>query len=136
MHTSRRCLLLGMGALPALASQVKSTLVGDNAASGRTLPDKASFRFDGVNLDAAFTHPMSVIARSAYLEFMEHRVVEDKRIGPGINARDAAVELFAKLINADPAELAVVPSTMEGENLIGASVGLGQTAGVVTDALH
>jgi selenocysteine lyase/cysteine desulfurase len=76
------------------------------------------------------------VTRSAYLDFLEHRVVEDKRIGPGNNARDAAVELFAKLINAYPTELAVVPSTMEGENLIAASVGLGQTAGVVTDALH
>lgn len=61
---------------------------------------------------------------------------DDTRIGPTNNARDLAVRLYAKLINADPTEIAVVPSTMEGENLIATSLGLNQTGGVVTDALH
>lgn len=107
-----------------------------NVGSNPTLPDKANFAFEGVYLDAAYTHPMSLVARSGYLEFLGHRVSDDRRIGPGNNDRDEAVALFAKLINADPAELAVVPSTMEGENRIAAALGLGQTAGVVTDALH
>jgi selenocysteine lyase/cysteine desulfurase len=136
MDIYRRRLLLGMGSLPLVVSQVQPTQAGNNIGSSQILPDKESFPFDGVNLDAAFTHPMSVVTRSAYLDFLEHRVTEDVRIGPGNNARDAAVGLFAKLINADPTELAVVPSTMEGENLIAASVGLGKAAGVVTDALH
>jgi selenocysteine lyase/cysteine desulfurase len=125
-----------MGSLPLLASQMKSTLAGGKAESGPPLPDKANFPVNGVHLDAAYTHPMSIVCRSAYFAFLQHRVAEDQHIGPGNNGRDAAVELFAKLINADPTELAVVPSTMEGENLIAASLGLGQTAGVVTDALH
>jgi len=130
MDVSRRSLLLGMGSLPLLVSKAQT------AGSGPTLPDKASFAFEGVYLDAAYTHPMSLVARSGYLEFLGHRVSGDRRIGPGNNDRDAAVALFAKLINADPTELAVVPSTMEGENLIASSLGLGQTSGVVTDALH
>jgi selenocysteine lyase/cysteine desulfurase len=133
---SRRRLLLGMGSLPMLAAQVQPDQADGIARSGQMLPDKASFPFDGVNLDAAFTHPISVSTRRAYAEYLEHRVAEDRRIGPGNNDRNAAVALFARLINAGPAEVAVVPSTLEGENLIGASLGLGQTAGVVTDALH
>jgi len=136
MDVSRRCLLLGMGSLPLLVSRIQQTPAGINVGSSPTLPDRANFHFDGVHLDAAYTHPMSAVTRSGYIDFLEHRVAEDRRIGPGNNDRDAAVGLFAKLINADPTELAVVPSTMEGENLIAVSVGLGQTAGVVTDALH
>jgi selenocysteine lyase/cysteine desulfurase len=132
---SRRRLLLGLGSLPVLA-QAQPDQAGRTVPSGQALPDKGSFSFDGVNLDAAFIHPMSAVARRAYAEYLEHRVTEDRRIGPGNNDRTAAVALFAKLINAEPAEIAVVPSTMEGENLIGASIGLGSTAGVVTDALH
>lgn len=137
MTVSRRQLLLGtLGFLPIVAGPGKLISAGGSVGGTITLPDKASFPVDGVNLDAAFTHPMSTIARSGYLEFLEHRVSDDRRIGPRDNARDAAVELFARLLNANSSEVAVVPSTMEGENLIAASVGLGQTAGVVTDALH
>jgi selenocysteine lyase/cysteine desulfurase len=55
---------------------------------------------------------------------------------PDSNARDRAVELYAGLINAAPNEIAVVPSTLEGENLIAAALDLGPRAGVVTDQLH
>ena len=37
-------------------------------------------------------------------------------IGPRINARNAAVAAFAKLINADPTEVVAVSSTLEAEN--------------------
>lgn len=135
MNYTRRRMLGGLCSLPLLASDMKLNLVADEHARG-TLPDKVSFPFDGVYLDAAFTHPMSVATRSSYVEYLKHRVVDDTRIGPSNNARDLAVRLYAKLINADPTDIAVVPSTMEGENLIAASLGLNQTAGVVTDALH
>lgn len=45
--------------------------------------------------------------------------------------------LFARLINADPAEIAIVPSTMAGENLIVNGMDLPTSRGnIVTDALH
>ncbi|HLX00250.1 MAG TPA: aminotransferase class V-fold PLP-dependent enzyme [Candidatus Acidoferrales bacterium] len=135
MDLSRRRLLGGLCSLPMLASRVSWSLAPDERGH-TSLPDKASFPFDGVYLDAAYTHPMSLATRSSYVEYLKHRVVDDSRIGPGNNGRDSAVHLYAKLINADPTEIAVVPSTMEGENLIAASLGLNQAAGVVTDALH
>lgn len=135
MDISRRRLLGGLCSMPLLASQVKSNLAAALPAVS-ALPDKGNFRFQGVYLDAAFTHPMSIATQRAYLEYVNHRVVGDTRIGPGRNSRDLAVRLYAKLIHAEPDEISVVPSTMEGENLIAASLGLNQTAGVVTDALH
>lgn len=136
MDLSRRGLLKGLCAVPVLslprgiASAVAST------SPSPTLPDKASFPVQGLYLDAAYAHPMSSIARSAYSEYIDRRIMNDHRIGPGNNARNAAVELFAKLINANSTDIAVVPSTMEGENLVGASLRLDRSTGVVTDALH
>lgn len=101
-----------------------------------SLPDKAGFPVDGVYLDAAYEHPMRVTTRAAYLDYLQRRTALDPRLGPRDNPRNRAVALFAQLIHADPQDIAVVPSTMEGENLVGAALGLDQEHGVVTDALH
>jgi len=135
MDIARRQLLGGLCSLPLLKARLTLDWPAEGSSNG-TLPDKARFPADGVYLDAAYTHPMSTATKNAYVEYLQHRVVNDSRIGPGNNARDLAVRLYAKLINAEPNEIAVVPSTMEGENLIVASLGLHQSAGVVTDALH
>jgi selenocysteine lyase/cysteine desulfurase len=51
--------------------------------------------------------------------------------------RDETKNLFAELINATPEEVAYVPSTMVGENLIVSGLGLpGTKSRVVTDTLH
>jgi selenocysteine lyase/cysteine desulfurase len=63
-------------------------------------------------------------------------MLEPDRNWPRQNSRDEAVSLFAQLVNAQPSEVAVVPSTLEGENLIATSLGLGPAAGVVTDPFH
>jgi selenocysteine lyase/cysteine desulfurase len=135
MDIARRELLGGLCSLPLLNARLKLDWPAEGSSNGK-LPDKARFPVDGVYLDAAYTHPMSSATRAAYVEYLQHRVIDDTRIGPGNNARDLAVRLYAKLINAAAGEIAVVPSTMEGENLIAASLGLNQSGGVVTDALH
>jgi selenocysteine lyase/cysteine desulfurase len=135
MNIPRRRLLAGLSSLPLLTSTAKLNWLAQQS-SNRALPDKTRFPVEGVYLDAAYTHPMSIATQNAYIEYLHHKVAEDSRVGPSNNSRDAAVRLFAKLINADPTDIAVVPSTMEGENLIAASLGLNQTRGVVTDALH
>jgi len=101
-----------------------------------TLPDKANFPLDHVYLNAAYTHPLSRAAYNAGEQFLRARMTDPDREWPDNNARDRAVAAFASLINAAPEEIAVVPSTMEGENLIVASLGLDKTKGVVTDAFH
>lgn len=103
---------------------------------GAALPDKDLFPFTGVYLNAAYTHPMGRHASAAGEAHLASRLHDASRAWPGDNPRNAAVRMFAPLINANPSEIAVVPSTMEGENLVGAAVGLGPQAGVVTDALH
>jgi selenocysteine lyase/cysteine desulfurase len=136
MYFSRRGLLKGLCSLPAFAFAPIHAWGPEDASASPTLPDKKNFSVRGVYLDAAYTHPISVVARDTYNEYMERRALNDRRIGPGNNARNTAVELFAKLINANPEHVAVVPSTMEGENLVGESLGLSRSAGVVTEALH
>lgn len=136
MDASRRQLLKELCALPALSLPVTRRWVERLVEQPPTLPDTANFRVGGIYLDAAYTHPISIGARAACNEYLEHRATFDRRIGPGDNPRDAAVELFAKLIHAKPSDVAVVPSTMEAENLVGAAIGLGESAGVVTDELH
>jgi selenocysteine lyase/cysteine desulfurase len=142
---SRREMLAIVGALPALASTGAAAAQGaggghagdvTEANSRHTLPDKSNFAFSGVYLDAAFTHPLSSVAFAAASDYLSLRRREPQGVSPRHNARSLAVERFARLINAAPADIAVVPSTMEGENLINASLGIGPGAGVVTDGLH
>jgi len=100
------------------------------------LPDKQSFPFPGTFLNAAFAHPLGVQGYQAAQTFSETRMHEPAVIGPRVNARNAAVAAFAGLINAAPGEVAVVPSTLVGENMLCAALGLGPEAGVVSDAFH
>ena len=131
---SRREMLAIVGTLPALASAVGAG--AQPANSQRTLPDRANFAFEGIYLDAAFTHPLSGVAFAAGSDYLTLRRRDPQGVSPRRNARASAVERFARLINAAPADIAIVPSTMEGENLINASLGIGPGAGVVTDGLH
>jgi selenocysteine lyase/cysteine desulfurase len=135
MGISRRRLLGGFCMVPVLTAQAKWTPSTDDT-SRLGLLDTAGFLLDDIYLDAAFTHPMSVAARNSCADYLKHRVTNDIRVGPGNNPRDRAVLMFAQLIHADAKDVAVVPSTMEGENLVAASLGLDHRGGVVTDALH
>jgi selenocysteine lyase/cysteine desulfurase len=149
MSLSRRDLIRGLGSVPLVAGSfavspdlraAAASVAGPSAAvsdsTAVTLPDKASFAFEGTHLNAAYTHPVGIRTRQALEAYTDSRVHDGARNWPLQNARDEAVALFARLIGADPGEVAVVPSTLEGENLVGASLGLGPTAGVVTDAFH
>jgi selenocysteine lyase/cysteine desulfurase len=100
------------------------------------LPDRSNFQIDHVYLNAAYAHPMGQMTYRAMEDFLQRRMRAPDTPWPAENARDKAVALFARLINADPQDIAVVPSTMEGENLVVLALGLGPKAGVVTDAYH
>src|SRR5882757_5900178 len=143
MTVSRRQLIQGLGGLPLMAAAMTST-PGSGApvapparhAGTVSLPDKSNFVFAGTHLNAAYTHPVGIRTRDATQEYIRSRMLEADRNWPARNSRNEAVALFAQLINAQPAEIAVVPSTLEGENLVAASLGLGPGAGVVTDPFH
>lgn len=143
MKSTRRGLIKLAAALPTLALRSGRAIAasrGDPAMEPATspfaLPDKANFPFAGTGLNAAYTHPVGNFTRKALEVYLDSRQRDAARNWPAQNSRDEAVALFAGLINAAPAEVAVVPSTLEGENLIGASLGLGPGKGVVTDAFH
>lgn len=100
------------------------------------LPDRDAFAIRGAYLDAAFTHPLGSFAAAAGRAYLEARRADPQAVGPAHNARRAAAERFARLINASPADIAVVPSTMAGENLVNLALRTGPGAGIVTDGLH
>lgn len=126
MDLSRRAMIGSLSALPLA-----------NAQAAPSLPDKASYEFTGTYLNAAYVHPMNRQVRQAGNDFLASRASRDvNRAWPGDNPRNQAVAKFAAFINADAADVAVVPSTMEGENHLIAALGIGEHAGVVTDAYH
>jgi selenocysteine lyase/cysteine desulfurase len=128
MDLSRRALIGSLSALPLTGAAVK-------AAS--SLPDKASYEFSGTYLNAAYVHPMNRLVRQAGNDFFAVRANRDvNRAWPGDNPRNQAVAKFAAFINADANDIAVVPSTMEGENHLLAALGIDEHHGVVTDAYH
>jgi selenocysteine lyase/cysteine desulfurase len=147
MNISRRQLIQSVGGLPLAVATVAGVprLVAAAesprevaAATGGSiaLPDKANFVFEGIHLNAAYTHPTGNRTQQALDAYIHARRREPGRNWPIQNARDEAVELFAGLINAKPTEVAVVPSTIEGENLVAAALDLGPMAGVVSDPFH
>ncbi|WP_419814294.1 aminotransferase class V-fold PLP-dependent enzyme [Glacieibacterium sp.] len=105
-------------------------------AGTATLPDRNGFGPIGAYLDAAFTHPLGAFAVEAGRSYLKSRFDAPQAVGPRGNPRRAAVERFARLVNVDPHDIAVVPSTLDGENLVNLSLGTGPGAGVVTDGLH
>ncbi|CAN5135063.1 aminotransferase class V-fold PLP-dependent enzyme [soil metagenome] len=140
MAADRRSFIKTAGSLPLLASSLASARAAMPEPATRTgpvaLPDKAGFTVDGIHLNAAYCHPIGVAAQQANAAYVRSRMVDGGINWPRANPRNEAATLFARLINADPKEIAVVPSTLEGENLVAASLGLGPGAGVVTDPFH
>jgi selenocysteine lyase/cysteine desulfurase len=112
---TRRTWLSATGTLP-FSLQTLSAF-----QSPPSLPDKGSFpTLKGTYLNSAATHP-KLAGATAKGEPSQRRIVEN----------------FARLINADPEEIAFVPSTQIGESFIASALGLPEKgAHVVSDYLH
>jgi len=121
-----------IGALGVLLPSLMAVRAGAEPAT----PRDGDFALDGAYLDAAFIHPFGTFALDAATAYAQAKHANPQVAGPGRNARRGAVERFARLINARPEDIAVVPSTMDGENLVNATLRIGPGRGVVTDALH
>jgi selenocysteine lyase/cysteine desulfurase len=131
MDVSRRNLIAAAGLATAAAK-----LRADTPA----LPDRKEFPVVNaeVCLNNARWHPAGVGAMRAVQQYLDY-----KASGGGAGAdyggdlQTRAKDLFARLIHAKPAEVAFVPSTTVGENLVAASLNLPRAGGnAVTDALH
>jgi selenocysteine lyase/cysteine desulfurase len=143
MAISRRKVVQGFGALSILGAGGQAKARSEtlrNADIAREpapcLPVKAEFPFEGTHLNAAFAHPLGIQSQQVAERFLRERVQNIGKIWPIDNPREEAVGRFASLIRARPSDIAVVSSTLEGENLIAAALGLGPGRGVVTDPFH
>lgn len=132
---SRRKFVSLMTGLPALTQlPVQSTIPSFTG----TFPAKQLFEIKGNYLNAAYTHPMSIGSRAEINRFLNDRM-QNKKEAPGYDAFERAevAASFAQLINADPSEIAWIPSTMYGENMVVNGLSLpGTNESIVTDGFH
>ena len=132
-----------MAASVALTRLSNAPTLDATTAPSTELPRKRDFDVaDGLTyLNAAYTHPIPRPAANATRAYLTHRnklVMPRPGSGGGSGAGFNAKALFAELINAKPSEIAYVPSTSAGENLVVSALGLDRPtdANVVTDWLH
>lgn len=110
----------------------------DQFDNSQPLPHKeAFFPIKGIYFNAGVQHPASRASVAAAQEYLTYKGFHtDLDIDP-LKLRDDVVGKYAKLINADPDEIAIIGSTTVGENLIVAALDLvDKSARVVTDDLH
>ena len=135
--------LSGMAASVALARFGSTPALGAMPVTSAGFPRKQDFDLtEGFTfLNAAYTHPIprpAADASRAYLAQRNKLAMPRPGSGGGAGAGFNAKALFAELINAKPSEIAFVPSTSAGENLVVNALGLDRPtdANVVTDWLH
>jgi selenocysteine lyase/cysteine desulfurase len=124
----------GAGALlAACAAQGASAAPGKPAGIG----SKADFPLAATRtyLNNASVHPISVQAAYAAKDYLVRR--SEGGQPPDYDVSPRVKQTFAELINGDPAGVSYVTSTVVGENLVVAGLGIPRGSGnVVTDALH
>jgi selenocysteine lyase/cysteine desulfurase len=142
---TRRKLLKGSSAL-ALGAAVEGA--SSAAITQPTLPDKSNFRVGEFEtcLNAGRWHPLSNGARQAaerYHEYKQRGIWDRSGLWSASNpnmhggSQNQTRQLFAKLINASPDEVAFVQSTTAGENLVVRALELPASGvNIVTDGLH
>jgi len=120
---NRRDWLAGTGALIAGGKGLQPRRADFPLAEARTYLNNAGY------------HPMSVPAARAVQDYLARRSEGTRE--PAWEVSAGVKQAFAALINARPAGVSYVTSTMVGENLVVAGLGIRPGAGnVVTDALH
>jgi len=116
-----------------------STGAGSLAAIAPDFPRKSDFLIpDGlVYVNSAYTHPMPKIGVETLRAYALSRATPTVNLFDTSAAATRVKAEFAALINATPEELAFIPNTSTGENLVVRGLGIPGTGGnVVTDALH
>ena len=138
---TRRHLLLTAGALP-LAAALPPRAAAPAAAApppegAGVLPDKAAFlQTDITYLDSGSFHPISRGARAAIEAYLARRTLDPAAPDKGVEDEKVLAK-FARLVNADPDEVAFVQSTTTGEQMVLRALGIPESGGhIVTDTLH
>lgn len=139
MTPSRRKLITSLAGIPFYHSfKMAEQAFNDNAGIEVALPAKKLFDIRGIYLNAAYSHPLSKGSQNRIASYLNARMENSQTpVYKMDENRVSAKALFAKLIHADDDEIAWVPSTMAGENMVlnGLSVS-DNKARVVTDAYH
>ena len=143
MDLNRRHLITGVGSLAATgimtsgarAQPAAASQSSENDSKPGSLPRKEDFgiRTGNTYINSAYIHPISL----ASAENIRRYVLTRSQPGAEPWDRGGIKAEFAALINAKPSEIAFIPNTSTGENLIVNGLGLPASGGnVVTDALH
>jgi selenocysteine lyase/cysteine desulfurase len=113
----------------AQAAPTKAEVAAWKAPSPRD-----NFKITGTFINAAYTHPMPLDAAAAVRDYALARTDPGGPRRPPYEAKS----LFARLVNASPDEIALIPSTSYGESFVIGALGLkdNPSLGVVTDILH
>jgi len=148
MHISRRDVLAGMGgmaiaaAIPPLHDHAYAHFHTHPSRPPQELPRRPDFSIpeDVTFLNCAYTHPLPDAAAHAMAEYAYARA-RPGAVMTGTSELAARVRSdFARLINARAAEIAFIPNTSTGENLVVNGLRIAERArsgiNVVTDALH
>src|SRR5262245_54925755 len=136
MKLSRREILAGISAAAAHGAIAPSMA---SAATGFPRKDDFAIPAGTAYLNAAMIHPMPRVAVDAITRGMQLRASGASVPNfAGGGAKPLPKVTFAALINAKPSEIAYVPNTSTGENLVVNGLGLDRNfrGNVVTDALH
>lgn len=151
MSPHRRDVLKGLGSAAALAAfgsldaqtSQPAPMPNVEPSQAPSFPRKADFDIESgyTYINAAYTHPMPRVATDAAQRYVEGRRALRAPGGRSSGAQPPRADpkaLFAELINAKPTELAYVPNTSTGENLVVNGLGLDRKfeGNVVTDWLH
>lgn len=148
MDMNRRELLGGLGSSLVTTKLFRGTTDAPavrpfdrNPRSAAVLPVKGDFPITRTRtyLNSGRWHPMSIHSMRAIQGYLELKAQGQKIPNSpiGDEMEHEVKGRFASLINASLSEISFVPSTMVGENLVVAGLGIPGTKGnVVTDALH
>jgi selenocysteine lyase/cysteine desulfurase len=138
MTISRREWFVWTGQLAGTAALAPASMPDPEAPSPR-IRDEFPLASARTYLNNASVHPMSVSTRRAVQGFFDARTSGSPENGtpdPRVPVQRVKA-LFASLIGARETDIALVPSTTVGENLVVAGLGFpGGKGNVVTDALH
>jgi len=141
-NPTRRQLLAAAGALP-LAGAL-SAIAGQAAAAATASPAAGlqglgrDFEIASTYLNGAYMHPVSKAAAQAQRGFLDARLMNAgaDKVDMG-GDRERAMAALGRLLHADRDELAWIPSTLFGENLVLNGLGIPHSRQrVVTDAYH
>ena len=144
MNWTRRDLLTGFGGAAVAAALGASVARADGGAESGSAAAADSpflaarqkdfkFRDGWTYINGAYIHPMSLASSENVRRYSLSRLEPD---GAAWDRIDIKAE-FAALINAKPSEIAFVPNTTTGENLVANGLDLlDGRCNVVTDPLH